>query len=327
MSVSSPSAPAAIACCGELLVDQVVAADGQRQDYLGGAPANVATALARLGIPARFIGCVGTDAVGHHLVAQLTALGVDCAGVQFAEHPTRIVEVRCNAAGDRAFGGFVGGATTTFADAHCQAAALAKDALQGVQALVTGTLGLAYPATGAAMQAAAHQVQGAGGYLVVDLNWRPTFWPEPQAAIAVIEPWLQRADWLKLSVEDAIAVVGTTDLEQLRSRFPKAQGILLTAGEQGCHYAIAEQQGYVPAFPVTAIDTTGAGDAFLAGVLYQLQQWHWQIPTAAVLREGLTFASAMGALTTLQPGAIAAQPTLAAIAAFLATHALPAQTI
>ena len=310
----------AVICLGEALFDQVVDGSGHQQNYPGGAPANVAVALARLGLPAEFVGCLGDDAQGETLIEVLRHKGVGCQGIQRQQKPTRIVEVRCSASGDRTFGGFIGGSTTDFADAHLSAQKLPVALFQKAQGLVTGTLGLAYPETQAAMEHAATLVKAGGGQVVIDLNWRPTFWPRPQEALEKIQPWLAAADWIKLSTEEAIELFGTAELGWLAQRFNLAQGILVTDGEQGCKYIAAGQTGSLPAFLVTSQDTTGAGDAFLAGFIYQLSKQGWQVGQSANLKKMLTFASALGALTTLKPGAIAAQPSLEQLFTFLNTH-------
>lgn len=304
-----------IVCLGEILIDQVVAVDGRRQNFPGGAPANVAIALAKLGIPSAFVGAVGDDQWGRGLTQLLATVGVNCMGLQTVSHPTRIVEVRTTNQGDRVFGGFQGGDTTEFADAYLAASQLPTGLLRSATALITGTLGLAYPSTRAAIEQAAAIVQAQAGQLVVDVNWRPTFWPQPKAATAILESWLQRVDWLKFAHDEAIALFGTADPAQLAIRFPRAQ-IVVTAGATGCCHAIAGG-GSVPAFKVAVQETTGAGDAFLAGWLYQLSKHNWQVTDAVTVASMLTFANAMGALTTLKSGAIAAQPTPAVLSAFL----------
>lgn len=308
-----------VICLGEVLIDQVVAPTGERQNFPGGAPANVAVALARLGAPSAFVGSVGQDDHGQGLLELLKQFGVNCEGVQTSHQPTRIVEVRCSATGDRVFGGFVGGHTTDFADAHLTATQLPIRLLESASALVTGTLGMAYPHTRAAMEQAAAIVKANGGQLVIDVNWRPTFWPDPDLAQEILLPWMQLAHWLKISVEESLALLKTDNVAALAAQFPQAH-ILLTDGARGCHYAIANRErvmGHVPAFVVTPQETTGAGDAFLAGVVYQLHQQNWQLLSAAAIKKVLTFANAMGALTTLKPGAIAAQPTPAELLTFL----------
>lgn len=308
-----------VACLGEILMDQVVNGQGQRQNYPGGAPANVAVALTRLGVPTAFVGAVGDDAHGLELAQMLRVYGVDCRGLQICGAPTRVVEVRCTPAGDREFGGFIGGDTTAFADAQLATSALATFPWQSAQALIVGTLGLAYPATRAAMQDAATSVRANDGQLIIDVNWRPTFWPAPTQAIALIESWLQQAQLIKLAVDEAIALFQTDNLAELAARFPQAH-LLLTDGDRGCRYQVGEWIGEVPAFAVPVVETTGAGDAFLAGIVYQWQQSGWQFESAAQIHRAVQFASAMGALTTLQPGAIAAQPTPAALQDFLQAH-------
>lgn len=308
-----------VVCLGEILIDQVVLSSGQRQNYPGGAPANVAAALAKLGVMTEFVGCVGNDPVGQSLVDLLEQLAVGQQGLQRSDRPTRTVEVRCNEQGDRTFGGFLGGVNTDFADAHLAAEELPEALFQQADCLVTGTLGLAYPATRAAMAKAAALTQASGGKIIIDLNWRPTFWPQPQAA-DLIEPWLNQADWLKLSADEAIELFNTSEAPQLAARFPSAQGILVTDGDRGCQYQIANGAGKLPAFKVASQDTTGAGDAFLAGVIDQLHQSNWQITQTADIEHILTFASGLGALTTLKAGAIAAQPSLDELLTFLTEH-------
>jgi fructokinase len=308
-----------IVCLGEALIDQVVTTTGERQDFPGGAPTNVAVALVRLGVPSALVGAIGQDTHGSSLADLLRQAGVNCAGLQVTWYPTRIVEVLCTEAGDRTFGGFVGGHTTDFADAHLDRQKLPLALLQSTQALVTGTLGLAYPETRAAMERAAAIAIANGGRLIVDVNWRPTFWPDPTTALPTLLPWLQQAHWLKVSLDEALLLFETDQVAVLADRFPQAN-ILLTDGAQGCHYAIAGMTGHVPAFGVEALETTGAGDAFLAGILDQLVKHQWHLASPAQLHSMITFANAMGALTTLKPGAIAAQPTGEELLAFLHQH-------
>jgi fructokinase len=180
-----------------------------------------------------------------------------------------------------------------------------------------GTLGLAYPKTREAMEQAATLIKTQGGQIVIDLNWRPTFWPNPSVAPALLQPWLAQADWLKLSADEAIPLFGTARVQDLRARFPKVKGVVVTDGARGCEYVIAEYQGTVPAFAVPAQETTGAGDAFLAGLVYGLYRQGWQVSDRPTLERILTLASAMGALTTLGAGAIAAQPTPSDLQTFL----------
>ncbi|MBF2034968.1 MAG: carbohydrate kinase [Leptolyngbyaceae cyanobacterium T60_A2020_046] len=317
-----------IRCVGEMLIDRVSAQPGrdleavtQWEDYAGGAPANVATALARLGAAAAFVGCISRDALGDRLLQVLRDRGVDCQGVQRCDAPTRIVYVVRDASGDRQFARFSLPDPGGFADAHLTAAALSESVLTPATCLVMGTLGLTYPATGEAMGYLIQQGKTQGATLVVDVNWRPVFWPQPETAIAVIEPLLAQADWIKTSADEAAELLGSGDPAVLARRFPQAVGIVVTDGDRGCQYWINGYVGTMPAFRVACRDATGAGDAFLAalidGLIVRDRAEAAQPLTPDQIESSLAFASAAGALTTQTLGAIAAQPTRAEIHTFL----------
>ncbi len=323
MSVST------VLCLGEVLLDcladQPTTSWNQVQSwtcYPGGAPANVACALQKLGTSAGLVGCVGTDSFGTDLIQFLNHLGVNTAGVQrHPVAPTRQVHVLHDVFGDRSFAGFSHPDPTVFADAHLKAEQLPTALFEEAEYLVLGTLGLAYPETRAAI---AHALAWANEFylkIVLDINWRPTFWPQPSQARSWIEPLLAEVDLLKVSEEEAEWLFDTTDPLAIATQLLDLEGILVTRGAKGCAYCFHGVQGELPAFSVRVVDTTGAGDSFLAGFLHQLRQQgiaSLQDPQAA---QGMVqYACAVGALTTIQPGAIAAQPTPDAVEAFLAAH-------
>ena len=148
--------------------------------FPGGAPANVAAALAKLGVRVAFVSALGRDELGDQMLDLLssalplckglagplcTALGRpdtgsrvqarawDVGAVQRVERPTRDVLVVSDAGGDREFVGF-GGPNDSFADTVINAGSLPEDVLAHASALVMGSLGLAFPATAEAMRAA-----------------------------------------------------------------------------------------------------------------------------------------------------------------------------
>jgi fructokinase len=144
------------------------------------------------------------------------------------------------------------------------------------------------------------------------------FWLEPDSAKSTILPFIQQADFLKLSYEEAEWLYGTADPEAIVQQHGDVEGVLVTHGDQGCAYCLSEQSGKLPAFPLQALDTTGAGDSFLAGFVHQLcQRGIRALSNPDTAKQIVTYASAVGALTTLKPGAIAAQPTAAEVEAFL----------
>ncbi len=97
----------------------------------------------------------------------------------------------------------------------------------------------------------------------------------------------------------------------------------MTDGAQGISYCLGETEGKLPAFSIPVVDTTGAGDSFVAGFIHQICQYGLaSLSEPEIVKKIVTYASAAGALTTMKPGAIASQPTAAEVEAFLATHQL-----
>ena len=315
-----------VLCLGEILwdylADQPSSSVSQVTSwtrYPGGAPANVACALTKLGTPAGFIGCVGEDAAGQTLVDLLQSIGVNTQGVQrHASHPTRLVEVLRNEAGDRQFVGFAGGDTTQFADAYLQASLVPESLFEGAEFLILGTLELAYEDTAQAIEQALTLAQQRSMQVVLDVNWRPMFWKEPDTAKPTILKLISGINLLKLSDEEAEWLFDSTDAGAIAQKYEHLSGVLITAGDQGCTYCFGEHHGKVAAFEVEVEDTTGAGDSFVAGFLHQLCQMGMAALTdPEAVRKMVQYATAVGALTTTRAGAIDAQPSAAEVGAFL----------
>jgi fructokinase len=318
-----------VLCVGEILFDCLAEQLGLKLEevqswtpYPGGAPANVACALVKLGTSAGFIGAVGEDEAGNALVKVLQEVGVDTTGVQrHATAPTRQVYVVRDLAGDRSFAGFGKYDTTEFADTRLQAKQLPTSLFQEADFLVLGTLELAYPESEKAIYRALELAEQYDLKIVLDVNWRPVFWQDPNIARQKIQNAFKHIDFLKLSKEEAEWLFDTTDAGAITYRLDSVEGVLVTDGENGCAYCLSGCEGTIPAFPVTVVDTTGAGDSFLAGFIHQLSQHGIQkLEDTDTAKRIVTYASAVGALTTIKPGAIASQPTAAEVAAFLASH-------
>ncbi len=322
-----------VLCLGEILFDDLADQVGRSLEeveswtaYPGGAPANVACALTKLGTSAGFIGCVGEDRAGDELLSLLQAVGVDLTGVQRTLEKTRRVYVTRTKTGDRMFAGFGDSAaqrsrgdrnTSEFADTRLQAAQLPVQLFEAADFLVLGTLELAYPDSRAAIERALVLAEQHYVKILLDVNWRPVFWSKQELAPPLIKALIKRVDFLKLSQEEAEWLFNTTDAGAIAHQL-SVEGVLVTAGEQGCGYCLGENEGKLPSFSVPVVDTTGAGDGFVAGFIHQLNVLgihHLAQPEMA--QKVVTYASAVGALTTMKPGAIAAQPIAAEVEAFL----------
>jgi fructokinase len=315
-----------VICIGEILFDRLADQRGKSltevtswTPYPGGAPANVACALQKLGTASAFVGCVGQDASGSALVELLKTVSVNLEGLQFhPTAPTRSVYVTRTEEGERAFAGFGQYDTADFADTQLSADALPESLFQDAKFLVMGTLELAYPKSREALHRAADLAQSQFTKLVVDVNWRPVFWSSAEAAKPLITDLLGYADFIKLTDEEAKWLFNSDSPDAVVAAYPQVQGVLVTAGEKGCRYWLQGSTGQIPAFQVAVIDTTGAGDSFLAGFLHQLSiHPELNLGDTAVARQMVRYASAVGALTTMEAGAIAAQPTPQVVDKFL----------
>jgi fructokinase len=324
-----------VLCLGEILFDCLADQPGASlaeveswTAYPGGAPANVACSLVKLGTAAGFIGAVGADELGNSLVRLLQEVGVDTTGVQrHPQAPTRQVRVLRNAGGDRSFVGFATAVdpvsnilsnTAEFADTRLSADRLPEVLFENAEFLVLGTLELAYPDSREAIARAIELAEKYDMKIVIDVNWRPVFWSNADEAKPRIQELLKKVDFLKLSEEEAEWLFETTDAGAITYSLDVAEGVLVTAGNKGCSYCISENEGKIPAFKVDVEDTTGAGDGFLAGFVRQLcDRGIKSLADPEIVKKVVTYANAVGAMTAMKPGAIAAQPTAAEVEAFL----------
>ncbi len=319
------SRPAKVICLGEILFDCLADELGKSVSevtswtpYPGGAPANVACALSKLGTPSAFIGCVGKDEPGRELIQLLESIGVDVSGVQYSEKPTREIYVTRTETGDRVFAGFGDRRADSFADAYLRADLLPRELFLEAEYLVLGTLELAYPQTRSAVFKALELANEYHLKIVLDVNWRPMFWLDEDEAEPLIEQLWQYVDFLKLAEEEAQWLFDTADAGAIAYRLSSVEGVLVSNGDAKVSYCLSDNEGSVEPMKVEVKETTGAGDAFLAGFIHQLSQHGVQkLSDRQVARNTVRYACAVGGLTTTKFGAIAAQPSAEEVEAFL----------
>lgn len=313
-----------IVSLGELLIDFVPEVNGQAladvtsfQRAAGGAPANVAAAVAKLGGDARFIGKIGRDPFGDFLVRTLDEVGVHTAVVQTDEAKTGLAFVSLRADGERDFLFFRDPA----ADMLLRADEVQAQWLEDAAVYHFGSVSLIAEPCRTATLDAARRAREFGALVSYDPNVRLALWPSADAARAEILAQLPLADVVKVSEEEVEFLLGvdaTTGAQQLLQRGPKV--IIITLGPGGCRVVTARQDVVIPGTPVAAVDTTGAGDSFVGGMLYQLVALGATPATIVdVLAETgaaeqvFAFANRVGAITTTRRGAIPALPTLAEV--------------
>jgi len=284
---------------GDAVVDLLPDGEGRLLQCPGGAPANVAVGIARLGGQSAFIGRVGDDPFGRFMAKPLADERVDVKFLRLdPAHRTSTVVVDLDDQGERSFTFMVRPSADLFLESADLPTFSAGEWLHVCSIALS-----AEPSRSATFEAMA-AIHEAGGYVSFDPNIRPDLWPDENALRRCLEQALQSADVVKLSVEELAFLTGNVEvnvgLDALMARCP-ARLVLVTQGKEG---VIAWHDGTVkhyPATPVECVDTTGAGDAFVAGLLYGLAAGQDLTPVIAL-------AQRCGALATTAKGAMTALP-------------------
>ncbi|MDV0597288.1 MULTISPECIES: aminoimidazole riboside kinase [unclassified Enterobacter] len=284
---------------GDAVVDLLPDGEGRLLQCPGGAPANVAVGIARLGGQSAFIGRVGDDPFGRFMSKTLADERVDVEWMHLdPAHRTSTVVVDLDDQGERSFTFMVRPSADLFLEPADLPTFSAGEWLHVCSIALS-----AEPSRSATFQAMA-AIREAGGYVSFDPNIRPDLWPDENELRRYLEQALQSADVVKLSVEELAFLTGemqvNVGLDTLMQRCP-AHLVLVTQGKEG---VIAWHEGIVkhyPATPVKCVDTTGAGDAFVAGLLYGLAAGQALTPVIAL-------AQRCGALATTAKGAMTALP-------------------
>jgi fructokinase len=311
---------------GELLIDFVPEQRGvtlaEARTFLkapGGAPANVAVGVARLGVASGFVGKVGDDPFGRHLAEVLRDAGVDVSQVRFdGAARTALAFVSLTEEGERDFMFY----RHPSADMLHRPDEIDDDAVRAASILHVGSISLIGESSARATRHAVRVARDAGVTVSYDPNLRLPLWPSEEAAAAAIRSLMPHADVVKVSDEEVRFLTGADDVAAARTLWHDGWSLLLvTRGESGVDYLLPDGDGSVPGFEVEIHDTTGAGDAFTAAVLAALARAPDLPRDRAALEAALRRANAFAALTTTRPGAIPAMPTLERLEAFLAERA------
>ncbi len=298
------------------------------QPHPGGAVANAAVALARLGGSARFLGKLSEDGLGRLLLQTLQENGVDISAVPLTRaRPTALAIVTLGEHGEREFTFY----RQQTADSGLEAAEITPQIWEDVAYCHAGSVLLTdEPGRSATLQALA-QARQRGLPVSFDVNARPALWSSLAALREALREASSMVDLLKCSVEEVHYLDPTltepTDPEdgqavlelgrQLLARGPRL--VLLTRGSRGAVLINAQQAAEVPASAIQAVDTTGAGDAFMGAVLQKLltRGWttreHLSSLNAEELQEIGFFANRVAGLSCTRYGGIASLPHLAEV--------------
>ncbi len=321
---------------GELLIDFVSTVSGiplseapAFEKAPGGAPANVAAGLAKLGKSTGFMGKVGDDAFGQFLAQTLQDVGVDIAALRFSsEARTALAFVSLRADAERDFMFY----RHPSADMLYTPEEVDEDYIRSGRIFHYGSISLIDDPVRSATLHAVETARDAGLLISYDPNLRLNLWPGPQAAREGMMLGWPLAQVIKVSEEELAFLSGTDDFDEAVARLwhTDLRLLLVTMGKAGCRYATPQVAGQVDGFAVRAVDTTGAGDGFVAGLLKGLIEYAQTgaspVPDNAQsegqLRALCRYANAVGALTTTRRGAIPALPTARQVDQFM--HSLVA---
>lgn len=292
---------------GEALVDFVPTHRGALSDatgfelHSGGAPANVAVGAARLGAKSAFVGVVGDDPFGIFLKAALVREGVDVSRVRLTDgDQTGLCFITLDADGERSFLHRGGEASLLLRadDIDAEQVASAK--------VVQFSVGSLRRADGAA--AIARLAEHATGLVCCDPGFCPPHWANPVVMHLRLKKALATCHVIKCSKEETGFILGIEDPHEAIGALLEygAELAVVTLGPDGALWARANDRGHVPSPDVEVVDTTGAGDAFMAALLSRLAKDDRSPAhlSHAELVSHIEFACAIGAGAVTRRGAV-----------------------
>jgi fructokinase len=293
-----------VVCFGEALVDLLPDRRGALRDssrfevHSGGAPANVAVGLSRLGLSVAFVGVVGEDEFGHLLARKLREERIDVRLRHTPEALTGVWFVALDELGERSF----------FAPTGADSAdkLIAKEDIARIPSariFHCGSSAHVLPKAGETLRAAVREARRRGMMVSFDPNVRAHLWKDLHDLRVLCDDVLPFCDVVKLSEEELVPCLGVADassaLEALSSLGVKLGCV--TLGSRGAVARRGTEIARVSAPRVNVVDTTGAGDGFVAGLLAAN-------PLEGDLARALRTACAVGSRVCTRLGAVAGLP-------------------
>lgn len=309
---------------GELLIDFTPNGLSTNKGFLfeqnpGGAPANVLVVLSKLNMSTGFIGKVGEDQFGYFLRDTLSDINVGTKGLIFTDEVnTTLAFVHLDNQGERRFSFY----RNPGADMMLTKEEINFEMIRDSKIFHFGSISMTHEPSRSATLEAVKYAKEKNILISYDPNFRPLLWRNIEEAKKIMRRGLEYANILKVSEEELALLTGINDIEKgaeyLENKYNTSL-IIVTLGSNGSYFRKDSKKGFVPTYNIKAVDTTGAGDGFLGGVLYQILTSKKSINQLdhSDLTSMLCFANAVGALMTMKTGAIPAIPTLEKIKDFM----------
>ncbi|WP_050183554.1 carbohydrate kinase family protein [Domibacillus robiginosus] len=306
---------------GEVLIDFIPQQKGQAlKDVIsferapGGAPANVAAAVSKLGGQSAMLTKLGSDAFGDFLLEKLTEAGVETKHIiRTSEANTALAFVSLREDGERDF---------SFYRKPCADLLMTADEVDGAlfhsgDILHFCSVDLVESPMKYAHMKAIDQAKQHGALVSFDPNVRLPLWEDPDVCRETILAFIPKAHLVKISDEELAFITGISDeKEAITSLFTgDVKAVVYTRGAAGASLFVNGKETQADGFSVQVQDTTGAGDAFIGGFLFQLLQAGATPETLSFHLEQygediVRFSNAAGAITAAGKGAISALPSL-----------------
>ncbi|MGX2948627.1 aminoimidazole riboside kinase [Frederiksenia canicola] len=299
---------------GDAVVDLIPDGENHYLRCAGGAPANVAVGVARLGVPAGFIGRVGDDPLGKFMQQTLQAENV-CTKQMILDPAQRTSTVIVDLDnGERSFTFMVNPSADQFLEIND------LPNFQADEWLHCCSIALINEPSRATTFEAIRRIKQAGGFFSFDPNLRESLWASLDEMKQVVNCVVALADVLKFSEEELTLLTDSDNLDvataKITAQYPEKL-IIITLGKDGAVYHLNGKSEIVAGKALQPVDTTGAGDAFVSGLLAGLSQYqHWR-EDRDVLVQVIRQANASGALATTAKGAMSALPNRIQLDAFL----------
>lgn len=290
---------------GDAVVDLIPETVNTYLKCPGGAPANVAVGIARLEGDCAFFGRVGHDPFGAFMRETLALEGVDITHLHMdAAQRTSTVLVDLDESGERTFTFMVKPSADQFVEKSDVPSFLAGEWLH------TCSISLANEPSRSSTLHALVAIKVVGGFVSFDPNLRDEVWQNPSEIKDVVMKAVALADVVKFSEEELLFLTDTTDLQQGLASIESLNIplVAITLGAKGALVVFDGKQQIITGISVGVVDTTGAGDAFVCGLVAQLAQ-HSDWKHIEVIEKAIRWGNICGALATTKKGAMTALPT------------------
>lgn len=290
-----------ILCVGEILVDMIAQDNNGSISYLrkaGGAPFNVACAISKFGIDSVFVGSVGDDTIGKFLCNFIKKQNLKNYLIEENENRnTTLAFVDLDEFGERSFCFYRKNTADYILPFIDDEMINASNIIHIGSLMLSHNEGIEYAKT---LINRAHEK---GKLVSFDINFRTDIFKNLEYAIKIYKEILELADIVKFS-EDEVETFGEDYVNSLKDKL-----VCISLGKDGSKYFYNDLSNSLPSIKVKPVDTTGAGDAFYAGILSQISDLSKSQWTKEKLDYAFLFGNICGALNTLGKGAIDNLPT------------------